>query len=171
MDLSLTGISVRADNIWLSSRFTMENELSHIKLPLSLHETVSLHIAQFHLLWRRLLIKHQHFSKWDQQKVSSKCMYYHRRTKAVHLAHNYYKLFENWIIDSCGIVLTNYCFSSAYCQFIDYRNYSKIQVGEQRFLEGTRGPDWTGPRAGCGLRARQLDHTAINRRNLTPHIS
>jgi len=69
------------------------------------------------------------------RKVSSKCMYYRRRTKAVHLAHNYHKLFENWIIeiewlirftDSCGIILTNYYFSSAYCQFIDYRQQTEI---------------------------------------------
>jgi len=107
-------------------------------------------------------------------------MYYRRRTKAVHLAYNYNKLFENWITeiewlistarftDSCGRVLTNYWFSSAHCQFIDYRqqqqqqqqqlqavdrNDSKTQVGEQRFLDGSRGLDWKGSRAGCGPRA------------------
>jgi len=88
-------------------------------------------------------------------------MYYRWRTKAVHLAYNYNKLFENWITeiewlistarftDSYGRVLTNYWFSSSHCQFIDYRqqqqqqqlqtvdrNDSKTQVGEQRFLDG-----------------------------------
>jgi len=96
--VSVRASRIHADNIWLSSRllvfdfmwFTTENELSHtydlpinaqkpsamsfcfgyfsMKTPLSPHETVSLHIAQFHLLWRWLLLKRQHFSKWDQQE-------------------------------------------------------------------------------------------------------
>ena len=47
--------------------------------------------------------------------------------------------------DSCDRVLTNYWFSSACCQFIDYtqrtENDSKTQVGEQRSMDGSRGPD------------------------------
>ena len=43
-------------------------KLFAIKMSLFPHETVSLHITQFHLLWRWLLLKPQHFSKWDQQK-------------------------------------------------------------------------------------------------------
>ena len=47
--------------------------------------------------------------------------------------------------DSSGRVLANYWFSSAYCQFSDYTQYtendSKTQVSEQRSLEDSRGPD------------------------------
>jgi len=58
--------------------------------------------SQFHLLWRWLLLKRQHFSKLvrpSEKYVSSKCMYYRRHNKAIHLTYNYNKLFENWIIE------------------------------------------------------------------------
>jgi len=38
----------------------------------------------------------------------------------------------------------------AFTHVRDYRNDSKTQVS---FLEGSRGPDWKGSRAGCGPRA------------------
>jgi len=71
--------------------------------------------------------------------------------------------------DNCGRVLTKYWFSSAYCPFIDYTQYtendSKTQVSEQRSLQGSRV-------AGRIRRGRwtTLTHTVQSPRSLSKFV-